>query len=384
MTASTSHAAPSTVHGTQQLVLLGAGPAHLQVLAQLAVQPLPQTQVVLVTPHPNPLVPGMLADLVAGHYTLDDCAIPLEPLVQRSGIRWMENSAVALDMAQQTLQLDDGSTLAFDWLSVNTSPVQDRASIENTLPGAREHALFTRPAEAFAALWPRVVAMGEERPLRIAVVGEGPEGVELALAARHRLPTAAVTLVCGPTAPGALYAPLVQDRLLRLLKQRGVTVLQDVAKSLHDGNVQLGCGAELACDVPVLAATPTPPLWLADSGLTLDPAGFPAVDVYQRSTSHSRVFAIGGGEAQTAHTSATANERDLHAGAALAHNLASAMAGTALKPHPTAAPAWRILSGGGRYAVGSWRGFSAQGRWVWWLKTWRDRRLVARCMRAGA
>lgn len=382
MTASTSHAAHSTVQGTQQLVLLGAGTAHLQLLAHLAVQPLPQTQVVLVTPHPSTLIPGMLAGLVAGHYTLDDCAVALEPLVQRSGIRWMERSAVAVDMARQTLQLDDGSTLAFDWLSVNTGPIQERASIEHTLPGAREQALFTRPAEVFATLWPRVVAMGEERPLRIAVIGEGQEGVELALAARHRLPNAAVTLVCGPTAPGALYAPLVQDRLLGLLKQRRVTVLQDVAKSLHDGNVQLGCGADLACDVPVLAATPQPPLWVAGSGLALDPAGYPAVDVYQRSTSHSRVFAIGDGDIQAAHTATTPAEPDLLAGAALAHNLASAMAGTALKPHLPAAPAWRILTGGGRYAVGSWRGFSAQGRWVWWLKNWRDRRLVARCKRS--
>jgi len=89
MTASISHAAHSTVQGTQQLVLLGAGTAHLQLLAHLAVQPLPQTQVVLVTPHPSTLIPGMLAGLVAGHYTLDDCAVALEPLVQRSGIRWM-------------------------------------------------------------------------------------------------------------------------------------------------------------------------------------------------------------------------------------------------------------------------------------------------------
>lgn len=378
MTASASHPPASAATGTQHLVLVGAGPAHLQLLAQLAAHPLPQTEVVLVAPHASPLVSSMLAGLVAGHYTLNECTIPLEPLVQRSGIRWVDRNAVALDMARQTLHLDDGSTLAFDWLSVNTSPIQDRASIESTMPGAREHALFTQPAEAFAALWPRVVEMGEQRPLRIGVLGDGPEAVELALAARHRIPSAAVTLVCGPTAPGALYAPLVQRRLLGLLKRRGVTVLQDVAQSLHDGNVQLGCGAKLACDVPVLAATPKPPLWLAGSGLALDSAGFPAVDVYQRSTSHHEVFALGDGYTEAAHTTASSTAWDLYVGATLAHNLASAMAGTALKPQHSASPTWRILSGGGRYAVGSWRGFSAQGRWLWWLKHWRDRRLVAR------
>jgi len=362
MTASNSHTPHSTSHGTQQLVLLGASHTHLQVLAQLAAQPLPQTQVVLVAPNASPLVPSMLAGLVAGNYDLQDCSIPLEPLVQRSGIRWLARSAVAVDMARQTLQLDDGSTLPFDWLSVNISPVQDRTSIEDTLPGAREHALFTHPAEAFAALWPRVVAMGEERPLRIAVIGMGAEGVELALATRHRLPTAAVTLVCGPTPPGVQYAPTLQHRLLNLLKKRGVTVLQDVAKSLRDGNVQLGCGAELACDVPILTAPTQPPQWIAGSGLALDAKGFPAVDAYQRSTSHSRVFAV---------------SHDLHAGATLAHNLASAMAGTVLKPHQPATPSWRILSAGGRYAVGSWGNVSAQGRWVWWLKNRLDQQLVA-------
>ncbi len=383
MTASTSHTPPPTTHGTQQLVLLGASPAHLQVLAQLAAQPLPQTQVVLVAPQPSLLVPRMLAGFVAGHYDLEDCAIPLEPLVQRSGIRWIARSAVAVDLALQTLQLDDGSTLAFDWLSVNTDPIQDRTTIEETLPGAREHALFTRPAEAFATLWPRVVAMGEERPLRIAVIGMGEEGVELALAARHRLPTAAVTLVCALTPPGALYAPAVQRRLLTLLKKRGVTVLQDVAKSLREGNVQLGCGADLACDVPLLATPTQPPLWIAGSGLALDPQGFPAIDGYQRSTSHSRIFAVCDGNAQAAHSIAQRGEQDLRAGATLAHNLASAIAGVALKPHQPPTVSLRILSGGGRYAVGSWRSFSAQGRWVWWLKNWLDRRLVARCVRPG-
>lgn len=365
MTASASHPLPPAANGTQQLVLVGAGPAHLQMLAQLVAKPLPQTQVVLVTPHASLLVPSMLPGFVAGTYTLDDCSIPLEPMVQRSGIRWIERSVGAIDMVKQTLQLDDGSTLAFDWLSINTGPIQDRRGMEQRMPGAREHGLFTCPAEAFSALWPRVVAMGQERDLRLAVIGEGTDSIELALAIRHRLPTAAVTLLCGPLAPGADHPPAVQQRLQALLKKRRVTVLRDVALSLHAGNLQLGCGAGLACDVPVLAAPTQAPTWLAGSGLALDAEGFPAVDEYLRSTSHSRVFAING------------------AASAPLDNLASAMAGTALKPSPPTRSSLRVVSSGGRYAVGSWHGFSAQGRWVWWLKHWVDRRQMAQCVRTA-
>ena len=102
MTASTSHTPYAPTHGTQQLVLLGASPAHLQVLAQLAAHPLPQTQVVLLAHQSSLLMPNMLAGFVAGDYPVDACAIPLAPLVQRSGIRWMERNVVAVDMTHQT------------------------------------------------------------------------------------------------------------------------------------------------------------------------------------------------------------------------------------------------------------------------------------------
>jgi pyridine nucleotide-disulfide oxidoreductase family protein len=380
MTATASHAAPPA-QKTQQLVLLGAGHAHIQVLAQLAAQPLPGTVVTLVSPGQHLVYSGMVPGFVAGHYPLDNCVIPLEPLVQRSGIRWIERSAVGVDAQKQLVQLDDGSTLPFDWLSVNTGPVQDRERIERDLPGAREHGLFIRPMEAFSALWPRVVEMGEARALRIAVVGAGAGGIELAMAARHRLPSAAVTLVCGLEPPGSVCAPSVQQRIIAALKKRNITVLQDTAVSLKAGSVQLGCGADLACDVPVLAMGAHAPPWLKGSGLALDSNGFLAVDMYQRSTSHSRVFAAGDVSTRMDRPLARSGVYAVRAGTALAHNLAAAVAGSALKPHQPPARTLNLLSCGGRYAIAAWGSFSAQGWWVWRLKNWIDTRFVARFSR---
>ncbi len=104
----------------RQLVLLGGGMANLQVLANLAAHPLAEMRIILVAPHPRSIYPGMLPGFVAGHYALDECAIPLEPLVRRAGIRWLQRSVKALDATTQTLLLDDGSTQHYDWLSVNT------------------------------------------------------------------------------------------------------------------------------------------------------------------------------------------------------------------------------------------------------------------------
>lgn len=373
-----SSSLPSPLSGSQHLVLLGAGHAHVQALTALAAQPLPGTTVTLVAPYPRQMYSGMVPGFMAGHYTLEQCVIPLEPLVQRSGIRWIAQSASAVAAANQTVQLDDGSSLRYDWLSVNTGPTQDRARIEREIPGAREHALFVRPIETFTALWPRVAAMGDARALRVTVIGGGAGGIELALAVRHRLPNAAVTLLCGQTPPGANYPAPVQQRLLTVLKRRQVTVLQDTAVALTGSSVQLGCGADLACDVPLLATGAQAPAWLADSGLALDEQGFIAVDSCQRSTSHSQVFAAGDVSTRMDRPLARSGVYAVRAGAALAHNLAAATAGGALIPHQPPANTLNLLSCGDRYAVGTWGPFSAQGRTLWWLKDWIDRRFMAR------
>ena len=360
---------PNAAHGTRHIVLLGAGHAHLQLLTQLAARPLAGTVVTLVAPHSDQMVTSRVAGFMVGRYATDDLTHALQVLVQRGGIRWITQNVTALDAAMQTLQLDDGSSLRFDWLSVNTSPAQDRTRVEQAIPGAKEHALFVRPLEAFAALWPRVAEMGDARPLRITVIGAGTGGVEMAFAVRQRLPQAAVTLLCGDTLPAAKYPQRLQLRLVGLLKQRNVTVLQDRAIAIKSGFVQLGCGAELACDVPLLATGTLPPPWLAASGLALDGQGFIAVDMSQRSISHNQVLSAGDNSAR--------------AGQALVHNLAAAVAGRALKTHQLPAPSLHLIACGDRYAVGSWGRYSFQGRWVWWLKDRMDRRFLAQYQSIG-
>jgi selenide,water dikinase len=86
------------------------------------------------------MVPGFVAD----HYSLERTVpfIALEPLVRRAGVRWLQRSVRHLDAAHQAVLLDDGSRVQYDWLSINTGPVQNREQIERDIPGAREHGLF--------------------------------------------------------------------------------------------------------------------------------------------------------------------------------------------------------------------------------------------------
>lgn len=360
------------------LLLLGAGHAHLDLLAQLARAPLVGVQVVLVAPYPRQLYFARMPALVAGRCAVDDCAIALPELVQRAGVRWLQASVSALHADARMVLLDNGTELAFDWLSINTGAVQDREVLEAAMPGARTHALFLRPFEGFAALWPRVAAMGDERALRMAVIGGGAAGVELSLALRQRLPHCAVTLVCGDHAPCPTWAPAAQARLLRALKRRAVTVLQARATGFHDGEVLLDNGARLACDVPVLAVGTQAPRWLQGSGLALNDAGFVAVNGSLQSTSHPSVFACGDVSNCAEHPHARDGVHATAAGATLVRNLTASARGTPLRPQHPPALALRFVALGDGSAMASWGQWSVQGRWVGAWKSLREQRYLRR------
>ncbi len=368
--------------GQKHLVLLGAGHAHVHVLSTLAAHPFSGVQVTLIAPYRRQLDCAMVPGFVAGHYALADCVIPLEPLLKNTGVRWLSTSASALDADARTLTLDDGSTLEFDWLSINTGPVQDRQQVEQAMPGARKHGLFIRPIETFAALWPQVLELASTRALRVAVIGAGAAGFELAMAIQYRLPAGSVTLISGTGGVANAFPPAVQDKVIRALKRRSITVLPDLAVGIEAGEVRLASGARLMCDVPLIATGVQAPAWLRGSGLALSEDGLIAVDACQRCTRHAHVFAAGRVSTRVEQSLARNGVYAVRAGPVLLKNLTAAIVGTPSAPHRPRTSALNLLSCGDRVAIASWRHYAAQGRWVWWLKDRLDRSFIRRYLRA--
>lgn len=359
----------------KRLVLIGGGHTHVHVLEALAAQPLPAAQVTLVSPFAASVYSGMVPGVVAGHYETQACLIPLAPLAARARVQRVEGTAVALDAAARRVTLADGSTLAYDVLSLDTGAAMDR----EVIPGAREHALFVRPIEHFVRLVEPLFALAGERALSVVVVGGGAGGVELALALQHRLgERARVSLVTGGTPPLPEHPPGVGRRAQRALKRARITVLEDSCTEITASHVVLGRGARLECDAPVLAIGASAPPWLRGSGLALDERGFVATGATLQSTSHAEVFAAGDVAGRIDAPHPKSGVYAVRAGPPLALNLRRFVAGGTLEPWQPQRHALGLLSCGRRYAIATWGGRSAEGRWVWWWKDRIDRAFIAR------
>lgn len=368
----------------KHLVLLGAGHAHVHVLEGIATHRSANLRITLVAPQPEQLYSGMVPGFVAGHYTLDQCVIPLDALMARCGAQYVAGSGASIDPNAQTVTLSDGQTIAYDVLSLNTGSVMDREKIEAIMPGARAHALFVRPIDAFGKHWPLVVAKALLQPVHLAVVGAGAAGLELAMAAAHALsqphfvPGSRIRLVTGGAQPAQSYPANVQRRVVRALDRMQISVVQDGCVGLNEGEVMLASGKTLSCNFALLAIGAQAPAWLAQSGLALDAQGFVAVNHFQQSTSHSQVFAVGDVASRVDAPHSRSGVYAVRAGPPLLNNLRAAIAMQALTAYPPPARTLNLLSCGSRYAIAAWGTFSVEGAWVWRLKDRIDRQFVQR------
>jgi pyridine nucleotide-disulfide oxidoreductase family protein len=366
--------------GIRRLILLGAGHAHLHVLARLAEYHPADLQVTLISPHDAQTYSGMVPGLVAGRYGPADVQIPLAPLVQSGRLRWLVGRCTGIDAANARVHWaptagGEIKTLEHDLLSIDTGAVLRPERLEADMPGARTHGLPLRPMENFTTLWPEVVALARERPISLAVIGAGAGGIETVFAAAERLrregvPGATFTLVTGGAPVGANYRTGVRQRVLRRLKRAGIHVLREACVGIDAQGVHLANGAVLRCDVPLLAIGTHAPAWLQGSGLALCSEGHVLVNRYQQSTSHANVFAAGDVATRDDWAHPRSGVYAVRAGPALAHNLFAALSGQPLKPHHPPRNTLNLLSCGTGHAIASWGPLHTEGAWVW---RWKDR-----------
>jgi pyridine nucleotide-disulfide oxidoreductase family protein len=362
----------------KRLILAGGGHAHLHVLKALAARRWPGVAVSLVTPYLRQIYSGMVPGWMAGHYALDQCAAPLEPLARAAGVHLVQDSVTGLDAARRLVQTAASGELSYDLLSLDVGAQADSSCLAAT--GAT--LLPIRPLEDFVVGWKRQVELARQRgTARLVVVGGGAAGVELALAARYRLAreaggeNVAVSLVAGSgLMPG--HGPRIVQRVRQALREHQVVEIPGYAAGSPEG-LLLDNGTTVGVDAVIAATGVRPQAWLAGSSLTLAADGFVAVADGQQSVSHSEVFAGGDVASRVDAPHAKSGVYAVRAGPVLAANLERASFGQTPLPYRPQKRTLYLLATGPREAVMSWNGLSATGHWVWRWKDWIDRRFMS-------
>lgn len=357
---------------TRDLVLIGGGHTHALILRSWAMAPLAGVRVTVINPAPTAPYSGMLPGHIAGHYTREDLDIDLVRLARAAGARVIIDKAVGLDAAQKRIGLASGRVLDYDVASLDIGITAEMPAI----PGFAEHALGAKPLDDYAARWRGYLAdvrAGRAQP-RVAVIGAGVAGVELAMAMSHALRQGGarpeVHLI---ESAGAVTGtgPATRRRLERALRENDVTLhLGASVARICAGRAELADGRQIEADLILGAAGAFAHRWLRETDLPLTTDGFVIVDPDMRVRGHDSLFATGDC-AHVAHAPRPkAGVFAVRAAPVLYDNLRAVLTGKQTRPFHPQRDYLKLISLGERSAVAEKFGFAFSGPWLW---RWKDR-----------
>ena len=250
----------------KRIVVVGASLAGLNAAETLRDQGF-EGELTLIGAEPNLPYdrPPLSKQLLTGEWDVDRLPLRSESELEALRIHWMlGRRAASLDLAARALRLEDGEPIAFDGLIIATgaSPI--------SLPGSELEGVHTLRSEADALR----IRADFERGGRVAVVGAGFIGAEVASSARARgldvvLIEALDAPMLGPLGPdlAAFMADLHRDAGVDLRTGRRVT--EWLGGERVEG-VRLDNGEVIEASTVVVGVGVRPTVgWLADSGLSI-------------------------------------------------------------------------------------------------------------------
>jgi selenide,water dikinase len=370
----------------KDVVLLGAGHAHVGVLKSFGMQPMPGVRLTLVTRQVHTPYSGMLPGLIAGHYDFDQVHIDTGPLAQFARARLYQDEAIGLDLKGRRVLCRNRQPVPYDVLSIDIGSTPGGADV----PGAAEHAIPVKPIdqflERFEAARQLVLAAGGR--MRIGIVGGGAAGVELALSLQYRLrrdlaaaggdaDALRFVILSGSGTIVPTLAATARQRLERVLAERRIEVLTGArVVAIKPDGVDLEGGQTQHLDAVLWTTQARAAPWLAETGLALDARGFIAVDDHLQSLSHPGVFAAGDVASMRGHDLPKSGVYAVRQTPVLTENIRRALAGWSLKTYRPQKEALYLVSTGDRYAIGARNGLSVEGAWVWRWKDHIDRKFM--------
>ncbi|WP_293144383.1 FAD-dependent oxidoreductase [Microcoleus sp. bin48.metabat.b7b8b9.023] len=420
----------------KDLVLIGGGHSHAIVLKMFGIKPLPSVRLTLISDVLYAPYSGMLPGHVAGFYDYDECHIDLRSLAEFAGCQILVDRAIAIDFNKNLVICQTRPPINFDVLSVDIGSTPATISV----PGAAEYAIPAKPVPEFLASWNQLISATQnyrEKPVRIAIVGGGAGGVELALNMQSRLAKKErfgngfngwilredgrvnqEELEIHLFHSGAQLMPAHNKRVRRRLKEilisRGIQLhlmekvsavekqemmqitsdaqcpmpnaqcpMPDARCPMPDARCpmpiyQIYCesGLKIECDRIFWVTQASAARWIGESGLATDSNGFMQVNDCLQSVSHPNVFGAGDIAAMVNYPLPKAGVFAVRQGKPLFENLQQCLLAKPLKPF---APQEKYL---GLIGTGNKRAIASRGSWMWessllwYWKDWIDRQFM--------
>ncbi|MGV0105164.1 FAD-dependent oxidoreductase [Nostoc sp. DSM 114160] len=383
----------------KNLVLIGGGHSHAIVIKMFGIKPSTGVRLILITTASETAYSGMLPGHIAGFYSHNECHIDLQPLANFAQVQLYIDTVVALDLKNNKVLCDNGLAVDFDVLSIDIGSTPAILSVS----GAAEYAIAAKPVSQLLEHWYELieaVSKNPQEPIRIAIVGGGAGGVELALSMQSRLhrildetqqPIQNLEIHLFQRGQELMpnYHQSVRHQLQQILTDRGIKLhlgesvckiapkTQNEAKEIFE--IKCESGLTVECNKIFWVTQASAPEWLKNAGLATDEQGFILVEDTLQSQTHPQVFASGDIATMVNHPRPKAGVFAVRQGKPLFENLQRILLGKSLKPYKPQKQYLSLIGTGDKRAIATRGTFTLPPhKLLWHYKDWIDRRFIER------
>lgn len=361
---------------TKRVVLVGAGHAHLHILKNADVLRRLGAEVTIIA-QDDFWYSGMATGMLAGLFPPQADRVDIGELATGTHVKLHRGIMIGVDRATREVLLKDGRRIEFDLLSLNLG------SAPPPLPGKSGQIYSVKSVRSLVMLRERIEEewqRADPAVLRVAVVGGGVTGVEIAanLRALSDLHGHDMEITVYNRSEPLKHLPRsAAAALIRHLRSIGVEVRWPAAvTSVEEGGVFVNGGTCEDCDIVINATGLVPPDINARLDLPIDGDGALIVDRFLKSAGDASIFALGDCVTFDGRALPHAGVYAVRQAPVLLANLGAALAGA---PLTVFVPQRHYLAivGLGRTSALMQRGsLWFKGPPALWLKRWIDRRFV--------
>lgn len=208
----------------KKLILAGGGHGHINILKQFKDIDLNNLDITLITDFSRQYYSGMLPGFIEGIYTEEEISFDVEELCKYSNVEYIHDKILSIDANTKTVKTENG-LYNFDYISMNLGASSreifeiDDSCMAYVKPIANVVDLVRKLDSKF-----KEIKETQNQKLKIAIVGCGASGVEIALALSARYSELEIDIIGRRTEILDKFNPKSRLKIKNLLDSRGVKI----------------------------------------------------------------------------------------------------------------------------------------------------------------
>ena len=355
----------------KQLVLLGGGHAHVQVLRKLCMNFYEGLHVILVNDSLESAYSGMTPAYIQDFYKINEIMIDLQRLCFNAGVTFVNDEVIQLQTEKKKVILKNHPSIHYDLLSINTGCVSKRNNIkihENSKN------IFIKPINNLIKNLKTLDTLTKNtNNIKINIIGGGVAAFEISFALRLRFQNRVLINIISKN---ILLEKNLNNKSISELKKTSknmnISLIESDVIEIKKNELLLSNGEILPSDLNLISTGAQIPAWIQNSSLEkIDK--FIGIKTNLQSINDENIFAAGDVANIQDFRRPKSGVMAVRQGQILKENIFLKIQGKKLKEFRPQKNWLYIIGTYPNKALINYLFFSFHGKWCWVLKKWIDK-----------